>query len=387
MVQLLPKSSSWLGVWRSLRESSTRGAFATSAKTVGTVFLLIAITSVDGAATALDAYRQHLSAVPTAFEIEFEEGNIHSSEPPKVEQVASMGKNFYVLRRPAWRYVARCQQDAFWVEDQMDLPELSSRTRMLAGIGNPRRGYYGKIAWQSQNSNIVTLYALSPTDETQTNTPLAAIRRHEKSTWTAYYLGLPRLRPNSIKWETAQFEAETYDGLLLKAQLSLHESSSIIKEVHYRCINATGDCLAEGLVKYSYDPQASVHPLPAALDHQTRLAATPEEAARANRSIRILRLERFDAPLTEGSFHPPGGINSPQVRGMRSNGVFLSKTKSGQFVYLPPSIPNGQGEDFSRAVRIFVLVAMASVTILAAAFLAFRLKKHTKHPKMEEENE
>lgn len=250
--------------------------------------------------------------------------------------------------------------------------------------GQLRRGYSGDLAWYSPRTNLIFQVKIRPESSEHPDATIARIREDERRSWRAYLLGLPRLAAGSVRWQEGQFTALTVDMMPLEAHLELEANSDRVTGLRYRYSNGPAN-ITEGQIRYHYDADSAVYPLPAVFEHEITRGSDVYAAARARVTVRLLRLTALAEAKPATAFLPPESTGSLAHISLRSNGMVFVRSREGKFLPVTPAMmQQGQRLKPPAGERHLVFAAMLATTVAAILVFALRRAKKQQTTKREE---
>lgn len=331
--------------------------------------------------TVVEAFQQHLSSVPKAFQIEFEEGDLSAEPTNKVEHLTQGTFEAYSRTNPRERFSATCQSGSFVIHkpaETLTLTNSKNQTSLLTiQFG---QGYSGDLAWWIAGQDFVRLVKFTPESLEEPPATLKLIREFEKRAWRAYFFGLPPIDPATIRWDGLLFTAVTRDGAGITIRLHVDHKNNRVSRATFSP-GFTGAASGErNEVIYEYEPRSAIYPLPSIFRVFIRVAPDPYVAARESVNIRLLGLAKLPAPFPPEHFLPAAELTNTARILLESNSVVFAQSRAG---FVPITKEDLQRNERLRlaqrspGVRYTIFATLLAIGVAVCAVL-WRTNKNQK---------
>jgi len=310
-----------------------------------------------------EAFKTHLSNRIVGFELRFQE----CAAAPASENANGV---LMAISESCCNYQALCQQNGFsLVQGSNDfLYGVPNKKAPVQFLFKTDYGFYDDLAWLRSDSSRVRVDKWIPAG-VATNYVVKKVMPEYKKVWSVYYLGLPRLKPDSIQWSETRLSALTDEGARIQADFSLDPVDGKVTNASY---SISAEALESGNISYLYERKTEHGLLPTVLERQI-LARGPSPEA-CSYKIRILELKPLVSPLPAKRYLAP----VQQSHTMISNAVEFVNMRGRWRV--PDAIHNMHGvvpiPDKTHPVRWVLLLVMGTSLILSI-YLVYRKSKTT----------
>lgn len=340
--------------------------------------------------SVVEAFQQHLSSVPKAFEIEFEQGDLSAETTNKVEHLSQGTFEAYSITNPRERFSATWQSGSFVIHKPAEVVTLTNSKNQTSLLTIQfGQGYSGDLAWSIAGQDFVRLVKLTPESLEAPPATLKLIRESEKRAWRAYFLGLPPIDPATIRWDGLTFTAVTRDGGAVTIRLHVdHKNDRVLRATFWPGFTSAASGEPNEVI-YEYEPGSAIYPLPSVFRVFVRVAPDPYVAARESGNIRLLRLAKLPTPLPPEHFQPGAELTNTARILLESNSVVFAQSRAG---FVPITKEDLQRNERLRlaqrspAIRYAIFATLLAIGVAVCAVL-WRTNKNQKQTQQTDAHE